>query len=151
MQFAAPILDQTDSMNTGSQQLQYIQDTIQSHQMYELQKQQQQLPINLGNIAFEGVTNFNSNDTNILQKKLLELQAELGGLDKEYDQLVEENKQMQDQNDRIKNQNKKIFEKITSHQEHLQLRAGQSQMSAATAIRQNSDATPSVQDNLGLP
>lgn len=58
---------------------------------------------------------------------------------------------MQEQNDRIKNQNKKIFEKITSHQEHLQLKAGHSQMSAATAIRQNSDATPSVQDNIGLP
>ena len=74
----------------------------------------------------EAVNNFNSNDTNILQKKLLELQAELADLDKDYDQLVEENKQMQEQNDRIKNQNKKIFEKITSHQEHLQLRAGQS-------------------------
>ena len=77
-------------------------------------------------IASEGLNNFNSNDTNILQKKLLELQAELADLDKDYDQLVEENKQMQEQNDRIKNQNKKIFEKITSHQEHLQLRAGQS-------------------------
>lgn len=38
-----------------------------------------------GNLAFDPVNNFNSNDTNILQKKLLELQAELGSLDKEYD------------------------------------------------------------------
>lgn len=79
-------------MNTGSQQLQYIQDTIQSHQLHQemLNRQQQ----SMGLAGFEGVNNFNSNDTNILQKKLLELQAELGQLDKEYDQLVEENKQM---------------------------------------------------------
>lgn len=69
-------------MNTGSQQLQYIQDTIQSHQLHQelLNRQQHSM-----GVAFEGVNNFNSNDTNILQKKLLELQAELGQLDKEYD------------------------------------------------------------------
>jgi cell division protein FtsB len=46
--------------------------------------------------------NFNSNDTNILQRKLQDLQAELAMLDNEHDSLETENKQMHDQNDRIK-------------------------------------------------
>ena len=103
-----PMLDQTDMMNTGSHQHQYIQDNLQTHQLHQdqLARQQMQQQVEMGmpsNLAFDPVNNFNSNDTNILQKKLLELQAELGSLDKEYDQLVEENKQMQEQNDRIKN------------------------------------------------
>ena len=60
---------------------------------YDYQQQQQQLAHQAdisasgGNLAFEGTAtnNFNSNDTNILQKKLLELQSELGMLDQEYD------------------------------------------------------------------
>jgi len=43
---------------------------------------------------YQVVNNFNSNDTNILQKKLMELQGELGELDKEYEQLVDENTKM---------------------------------------------------------
>lgn len=46
--------------------------------------------------------NFNSNDTNILQKKLMELQGELSMLDNEYETLKSENVHMRDQNDRIK-------------------------------------------------
>ena len=63
--------------------------------------------------------NFNSNDTNILQKKLMELQGELSMLDNDYETLKSENVHMRDQNDRIKQQNKKIFEKITNYQEGL--------------------------------
>jgi cell division protein FtsB len=37
---------------------------------------------------------FNSNDTNILQRKLQDLQAELAMLDNEYESLEAENKQM---------------------------------------------------------
>jgi len=44
---------------------------------------------------FQGTQgNFTSNDTNILQRKLLALQAELSQLDTEYDSLVEENRQI---------------------------------------------------------
>ena len=43
---------------------------------------------------YQVVNNFNSNDTNILQKKLMELQGELGELDKEYEQLADENTKM---------------------------------------------------------
>lgn len=63
---------------------------------------------------------FNSNDTNFLQQRLMELHSELNGLDNEFMQLVDENNQMTEHNDRIKTQNKKIFEKITNHQEFLQ-------------------------------
>ena len=116
--FSTQFYDNSELMNTGSQQLQYIQDTIQSHQVNQEQLQQAARAYN-PNIPsmpqYQAVNNFNSNDTNILQKKLMELQAELGELDKEYEQLVDENTKMQEQNDRIKTQNKKIFEKITSH------------------------------------
>ena len=64
MNFAGPTMDQSELMGAGSQQLQYIQDTIQSHQLHqELAHRQQQ--INAAGV-FEGVNNFNSNDTNIL-------------------------------------------------------------------------------------
>lgn len=56
----------------------------------------------MGGASQQMYDNFNSNDTNILQKKLMELQGELSMLDNEYETLKSENVHMRDQNDRIK-------------------------------------------------
>ena len=94
--FSTQFYDNSELMNTGSQQLQYIQDTIQSHQVNQEQLHQarQYNPHMPSMQQYQVVNNFNSNDTNILQKKLMELQGELGELDKEYEQLVDENTKM---------------------------------------------------------
>lgn len=59
---------------------------------------------------------FNSNDTNFLQKKLADLESELLELENEAENLDAERDEMLEQNSRIKEQNKRLFSKITSHQ-----------------------------------
>ena len=99
----------------------------------------------------EHQNNFNSNDTNILQRRLMDLQGELEALDNEYKSLVEEKDQMLVQNDRIKAQNKKIFEKITSHQEQLNMNANSIHSSGPENAQSSGMAIPqaSLMESLG--
>ena len=63
--------------------------------------------------------NFHSNDANMLQQKLAELEAELAGLDKEYDSLQSENEHLKLEHEDIKSKNKMLFEQLTAGHDQL--------------------------------
>lgn len=63
-------------------------------------------------------SNFHSNDSSVLQQRLLELESELAGLDQEYERLTLENEDLKHQHEEVKGKNRQLFEQLThSHQE----------------------------------
>lgn len=57
--------------------------------------------------------NFHSNDSQVLQQRLAELEAEMLGLDLEHDRLTLENEDLKEQHEEIKAKNKQLFEQLT--------------------------------------
>lgn len=98
------------SFNDGSQQQQLI-DSIQNNEIYDDANMDFANVLNYSSdgpatrrfdFGSDPLTNFNSNDTNILHKKLLEMQSELEMLEAEHQTLIQEKDQMVSQNNRIK-------------------------------------------------
>ena len=66
-------------------------------------------------------SNFLSNDTQVLQQRLKELQDEMALLGQEEEELEQEQEALKEETENIKRHNKTLFDQITSNQEKLML------------------------------